>query len=80
MHLWKYFTVSPLRSACLAVHQTAMKTKGRQMQRACKTRWLSSEATVRASQRWATATLLIASLPLPLFVKFNSGATASVTE
>jgi len=25
-----------------------MKTKGRQLQRACKTRWLSSEATVRA--------------------------------
>jgi len=24
-----------------------MKTKGRQLQRACKTRWLSSEATVR---------------------------------
>jgi len=26
---------------------TTMKTKGRQLQRACKTRWLSSEATVR---------------------------------
>jgi len=25
-----------------------MKTEGRQLQRACKTRWLSSEATVRA--------------------------------
>ena len=31
-------------------------------------------------QRWATATLLIASLPLSLFVEFNSDATASVTE
>ena len=30
------------------MHQTTMKTKGRQLQRACKTRWLSSEATVRA--------------------------------
>jgi len=29
-------------------------------------------------QRWSTATLLVASLPL--FVKFNSGATARVTE
>jgi len=41
-------TVSPLRSACLAMHQTTMKTKGPQLQRACKTRWLSSEAAVRA--------------------------------
>jgi len=32
------------------------------------------------NQRWATAALLIASLPLPLFVKFNSGATAAVPE
>ena len=48
MQLWKCFTVSPFRSACLAMHQTTMKTKGRQLQRACKTRWLSSEATVRA--------------------------------
>jgi len=48
MQLWKCFTVSPLRSACLPMHQTTMKTKGRQLQRACKTRWLSSEATVRA--------------------------------
>jgi len=31
-------------------------------------------------QRWATATLLIASLPLQLLVKFNSGATAAVPE
>jgi len=30
------------------MHQTTMKTKDRQLQRACKTRWLSSEATVRA--------------------------------
>jgi len=30
------------------MHQTAMKTKGRQLQRACKTWWLSSEATARA--------------------------------
>jgi len=44
----KCFTVSPLQSACLALHQTIMKTKGRQLQRACKRRWLSSEATVRA--------------------------------
>jgi len=29
-------------------HWTTMKTKGRQLQRAFKTRWLSSEATVRA--------------------------------
>jgi len=48
MQLWKCFTVSPLRSACLAMHQTTMKTKGRQLQRSCKTRWLSNEATVRA--------------------------------
>ena len=41
------FTVSPLRSACPGVHQTTMKTKGRQLQRACKKRWLSSEATLR---------------------------------
>ena len=44
----KCFTVSPSRPACLALHQTTMKTKSRQLQRACKTRWLSSEATVRA--------------------------------
>ena len=48
MQLWKCFTVSPLRSACLAMHQTTMKKKGQQLQRACKTRWLSSVATVRA--------------------------------
>jgi len=48
MQLWKCLTVSPLRSAFLAMHQTTMKTKGQQLQRACKTRWLSSEATVRA--------------------------------
>jgi len=47
MQLWKCFTVSPLRSACLATKIT-MKTKGPQLQRACKPRWLSSEATVRA--------------------------------
>jgi len=38
MQLWKCFTVSPMRSACLARHQATMKTKGRQLQRACKTR------------------------------------------
>ena len=48
MQLWKCFTVLTLRSACLAKHQTKMKTKAQQYQRACKTRWLSSEATVRA--------------------------------
>jgi len=32
------------------------------------------------NQRWATAISLIASLSLPLFVKFNSGATAVVPE
>ena len=48
LQLCKCFTVSPLRSACLAMHQTTVKTKGRQLHRACKTRWLSSEATVRA--------------------------------
>jgi len=35
--LWKCFTVFPLRSACLAMYQTTMKTKGRQLQRAYKT-------------------------------------------
>jgi len=30
------------------MYQTKMKTKGRQLQRTCKTMWLSSEATVRA--------------------------------
>jgi len=48
MQLWKCFTVSPLRSAYLAIHQTAMKTKGQQLQRAYKTRWLSRKATARA--------------------------------
>ena len=38
MQLWKCFTISPLRSACLVMHQTTMKAKGRQLQRACKTR------------------------------------------
>ena len=52
MQLWKFFTVSPLRSACLAMHQTTMKTKGPQLQRACKARWLSSEATVRGVKFW----------------------------
>jgi len=53
MQLRKCFTVSPLRSACLAMHQTTMKTKGQQLRQACKTRWLSSEATVRArSEFW----------------------------
>ena len=48
MQLWKCFTVSPLQWCYLAMHQTTMKTKGRQLQRACKARWLLSEATVRA--------------------------------
>jgi len=48
MQVSKCFTVSPLRSACLGMHQTTMKTKGWQLQRACKTRWLTSEATMRA--------------------------------
>jgi len=43
LQLLKCFTVSLLRSTCLAMHQTT-KTKGRQLQRAFKTRWLSSEA------------------------------------
>ena len=30
------------------MHQITMKTKGQQLQRACKARWLSSEATLRA--------------------------------
>jgi len=38
MHLWKCFLT--LRLAGLAMHQTTMKTKGWQLQRACKTRWL----------------------------------------
>ena len=50
MQIWKCFTVSPLRSACLAMHQTTMKTKGQQLQRASKTRWLSSEATARGKR------------------------------
>ena len=48
IQLWKCFTVSPFRSACLEMHYTTMKTKGRRLQRACKTWWLSNEATVRA--------------------------------
>ena len=48
MQLWKDFTVSSLQSACLAMHRTTMKTEGRQLQRACKTRLLWTEATVRA--------------------------------
>ena len=48
LQLWKCFTDSPLRSACLAMHQTTISSKGRQLQRAFKTRWLSSEAAVRA--------------------------------
>jgi len=36
--------------------------------------------TISYIQRWATATLLIASLPLPLFVTFYSGATTPVTK
>jgi len=48
MQLWRCFTVSPLRSACLAMHQTTMTTKDRQLQRACKAWWLSSVATVKA--------------------------------
>jgi len=46
LQLWKCFTVSPLRSACLAMHQTTTTTKGRQLQRTFKTRWLSSEAAM----------------------------------
>jgi len=37
-------------------------------------------ALVHCAQKWATTTLLVASLLLPLFVKFNSGATAAVPE
>ena len=46
LKLWKCFTVSPLRSACMAMHQTATRTKVRQLQRAFRTRWLSSEAAM----------------------------------
>jgi len=42
MHLWKSFIVSRLRSACLAMHQTT------KLQRVFKTKYLSSEANVRA--------------------------------
>jgi len=49
LQLCKCFTVSPLRSAYLAMHQTT-RTKGRKLQRAFKTRWLSSEAAVRMSE------------------------------
>jgi len=48
MQLWKCFTVLPNRSACLAMHQTTMKTKGRQLQREWVKGWLSRDATVRA--------------------------------
>jgi len=48
MQLWKCSLT--LRSAGLAMHRTTMKTRGWQLQRACKTRWLSSEATVKARQ------------------------------
>jgi len=40
--------------------------------------WSYIEFEVSNKQRWATATLLSASLPL--FMKFNTGATAPVTE
>jgi len=42
MQLWKCFTVSPLRPACLAMLGTTMKTKGEQLQRAYKARWSST--------------------------------------
>jgi len=38
MQVWRCFTVSPLRSTCLAMHQTTMTTKGRQLQHACRAR------------------------------------------
>jgi len=41
------FTVS---IGSLAMYQNTMKTKGRQLHRACKTKWLSSEATMRAME------------------------------
>ena len=45
----------------LAMPQTTMKTKGRQLQRVRKTRWLSSEATVRVGSEnlaiWAAPKL-----------------------
>ena len=44
LQLWKCFTVSPLQLACLAMHQTTIRIKGRQLQRAFKTRWLSNES------------------------------------
>jgi len=31
LKIWKRFAVSPLRSACLAMHQTTMKTKGQRI-------------------------------------------------
>ena len=48
VQLWKRFTVSTLRLACLAMHQITMKTQDRQLQRACKKSFFSSEATMRA--------------------------------
>jgi len=50
MQLWKCLLFHrfdrPARQCIM--HQTTLKTKGWQLQRAFKTRWLSSEATVRA--------------------------------
>jgi len=54
MQSWKCFTVLQFRSTCLAVHQTTMNAKSRQVQRACKTRWLLSEATVGARNEFLT--------------------------
>ena len=45
MKVFYYFTVA---IGLPYMHQTTMKTKGRQLQRACKARRLSSEATARA--------------------------------
>ena len=61
--LLKCFTVSPLRSDCLAMHQTTIKTKCRQLQLVFKTRWFSSEAAVRISREilaiWATTKVAV---------------------
>jgi len=57
MQLWKCFTVLSLRSACLAMHQTTIKTKGRQLQRECKmlrSQWPQHDNPPRSLRRYVS--------------------------
>ena len=46
--IWRFFAVSPLKSAKLAQFQKLSKSDGLRLKRSCRTRWLSCEAAIKS--------------------------------